>query len=238
MGGEKKRLTLKRVRDVIFATLKKIFRIRNWKLALIAILLSFWSASIVHYDGLRMIELRDAVINADKSDDDEATNNALYELRSFVNRHIVITSTDRDGLKRYVLGTGPFYLENKYTRAANEAIARAKEEINQNSVENPNGNIYAKVSEYCDNIGYDYPSQPYLECWVNELAKYPASDTMATSEDVKVPSKELFRYDYASPLWYPCLSGWLIAVTALLLLIVFIRMIYWIIIRIAIIFVK
>lgn len=238
MGGEKKKLTPKRVREIIFGALKKIFRIRNWKLALIAILLGFWAASIVHYDGIRMISLRDAVIEADKNDDDEATNNALYELRRFANRHIVLTPVDQDGLTRYVLGTGPFYLENKYNRAANEAIARAKEEINAGGVNNPNGNIYAKVSEYCDNIGYDYPSQPYLECWVNELAKYPASDTMATSEDVKVPSKDLFRYDYASPAWYPCASGWLIAITVLLLAIVLIRLFFWVIIRIAIIFVK
>lgn len=232
MGGVKQRkLTLKRILVVIF-------RVRNWKLALIAILLSFWCASIVHIDGEHMVELRDAVITADETEDDELIENTLRELRDFTMTHIVLSPIDADGLKTYTFGTGPFYLEHKYTRAANDAIARAKEEINAGGVNNPNGNIYAQVAGYCDSIGYDYPSQPYLDCWVNELAKYPASETMVTSEDVKVPSKELFRYDFAAPLWYPCLSGWLIAITALLLVIVVIRMIYWIILRIAIIFVK
>lgn len=238
MGGGKRKLSLKRIRAKILHVLAVIFRVRNWKLCLIALLLAFWSASVVHFDGLRMVSLRDAVIEADHQDDDKATNDALRELRDFTIKHIVLTPIDADGRVTYSLGTGPFYLENKYTRAANEAIARAKEEIEQGSVENPNGNIYARVSEYCDRIGYDYPSQPYLDCWVNELAKYPASDTMATSEDVKVPSKELFRYEYAAPAWYPCLSGWLILLTSILLLVVFIRMLYWLVIRIAIIFAK
>ena len=232
MGGAKhKKLNIKRI-------LIAIFRVRNWKLALVAILLSFWCANLVHLDGEHMIELRDNVINADEIENDELVESSLRELRDFTVSHIVISPIQKGGLTTYVFGTGPFYLEHKYTRAANEAIARAKEEINAGGVNNPNGNIYAQVAGYCDSIGYDYPSQPYLDCWVNELAKYPASETMATSEDVKIPSKELFRYDYAAPIWYPCLSGWLIAVTALLLAIVLIRMIYWIIIRVAILFVK
>ena len=238
MGGEKKKLTLKRVRASIFGALKAIFRIRNWKLMLISILLSFWCANLIHLDGLHMIQLRDAVIEADALENDELIENKLRELRDFTKTHIIMAPIQHDGMTSYVFGTGPFYLEHKYTRTANEAIAKAKEEINQGSVNNPNGNIFAKVSEYCDSIGYDYPSQPYLDCWVNELAKYPASDTMATSEDVKIPSKELFRFDYASPVWYPCLSGWLIAITSILLLIVLVRAIYWIIIRIAVLFVK
>lgn len=231
MGGVKhKKLSLKCV-------LVAIFRVRNWKLALIAILLSYWSVSLVHIDGLKMIQLRDAVINADLEDNDELVESSLRELKDFTTKHIVVSPISKDGITRYVFGTGPFYLNNKYTRAANEAIARAKEEINRNS-ENPNGNIYAEVAEYCDYTGYDFPSPEYLDCWVSELSKYPASETMATSEDVKIPSKELFRFDYAAPVWYPCLSGWLIAITAILLIIVLIRMFYWIIIRIAILFVK
>jgi len=232
MGGKKhKKLSIKNI-------LIAIFRVRNWKLALIAILLSFWCANVLHVDAEHLITLRDAVIVADESENDEEINRALLELSDFASTHIVITPVESDGKKSYVFGTGAFYLEHKYTRAANDAIARAKEEISQIGVGNPNGNIYAKVSEYCDGIGYNYPSQPYLDCWVNELAKYPASDTMVTSQDVKVPSKELFRYDFACPVWYPCLSGWLIAITALLLIIVIIRMIYWVIIRIAILFIK
>jgi hypothetical protein len=149
---------------------------------------------------------------------------------------------EENGVRRVVFGTGPFYLEHQYTRAANAAIAAAKEQIDQGSTENPNGNIFAKVAEYCDawglQNGFDFPSQPYLDCWTNKLAEYPASETMGTTEAVRVPSTSLFRYDYASPIWYPCASGILILIILILSLVIVVRFIIWLCIRIAIIFIK
>jgi hypothetical protein len=77
-----------------------------------------------------------------------------------------------------------------------------------------------------------------LDCWTNKLAEYPASETMGTTEAVRVPSTSLFRYDYASPIWYPCASGILILIILILSLVIVVRFIIWLCIRIAIIFIK
>ena len=48
-----------------------IFRIRAWKLILIAIILAFVSATLLRFDHIKMTELRDAVLASDKAADDE-----------------------------------------------------------------------------------------------------------------------------------------------------------------------
>lgn len=235
MGGGKKRAKLK-------SMLAKIFRISNWKLLLIVLLLCFWAATLLRIDHIEMTKLRSAVLAADEAEDDKAIASSLTELRRFTTKHIVFNVVEENGVRRVVFGTGPFYLEHQYMRAANAAIAAAKAQIDQGSTENPNGNIFAKVAEYCDawglQNGFDYPSQPYLDCWVNKLAEYPASETMGTTEAVKVPSTSLFRYDYASPLWYPCPSGILILIILILSLVIIVRFFIWLFIRIAIMFIK
>ena len=234
MGGIKK--------AKLKSLLVKIFRVSNWKLALIALLLCFWAATLLRIDHIEMTRLRSAVIAADEAEDDQAIASSLNELRRFTTKHIVFNVVEENGVRRVVFGTGPFYLEHQYMRAANIAIAAAKEQIDQGSTENPNGNVFAQVSEYCDawgaQNGFDYPSQPYLDCWVNKLSEYPASETMGTTESVKVPSTSLFRYDYASPMWYPCGSGILILIILILSLVIVVRFIIWLAIRIAIIFIK
>ena len=226
MGGVK--------RSKVKQLLAKMFRLSNWKLAIIAILLCFWSATLLRLDHIKMSQLRNAVLAADESGDEAEIARTLNELKDFTRKHIVVNIVSKNGQEKLVFGTGPIYLEQQYLRAANKAIAAAKEQINQGSTENPNGNVYAKVEATCNALGYAYGYSTYADCWMRELEKYPTLETLGTEDEAKIPPTELYRYEFASPLWYPCLSGFVILIALLLFVIVLIRAIIWVVLRIAI----
>lgn len=217
-------------------SLKKIFRLSSWKIVLILILLGFLTATLMRFDHIRMTELRDAVMAADEANDDEQIAKALSELRSFTIHHIIFNTVEENGSQKITFGTGPFYLENQYIRKANEAIAAAQAEINTHT-SNPNGNVYKRVAEVCDaqgiKYGWRYPDKQYINCWVNELATYPIEDNMDVYGAATLPSTELFRHEYSSPLWYPCGSGICLLICIILALILFVRLLTWLIIHLA-----
>lgn len=232
MGG----LSKNKLRQILAA----IFRLSNWKIVLILILLGFWAATLLRLDHIEMTRLRDAVMAADKEDSDEKIEKALKELHSFTLKHIVFNTVQENGIEKITFGTGPFYLENQYLRKANESIAKAKAEIEKNS-SNPYGNVYKKVADICDARsranGWGFNAR-YIQCYQDELAKYPAEAQMDAYGAAVLPSTELFRYEYSSPLWYPCGSGILILICIILVLILIFRIIIWIFLHIALIFVS
>ena len=216
----------------------RIFRIRAWKLILIAIILAFVSATLLRFDHIKMTELRDAVLASDKAADDEQLVEDMQNLREFVATHIVFNVLDKNGAQEIVFGTGPFYLEESYTRKAEAEIKKAQEAADkQGAATNPNGNIYSKVSDICDALGrrygWRYPDQRYINCWTSELAKFPSSGSIDIFETAEIPSTDLYRYDYSSPIWYPCASGFVILACVILLVWALTRIVIWFIAKIA-----
>ena len=216
-------------------TLAKAFRLSSWKLLLVLVLLGFLAATFLRFDHIEMTELREAVMAADESNNDEEIAKALNNLHAFVLKHIIFNAVEDNGVQTITFGTGPFYLENQYLRKANEAIAAAQKEINSHST-NPNGNIYKKVSAVCDaqgrKYGYSYPDKRYLNCWINELATYPVEESMDAYGAATLPSTELFRYEFVSPLWYPCASGITILICVIIIIILIFRLLVWLVLRI------
>ena len=214
-------------------TLAKIFRLSSWKIVLILILLGFWAATLLRLDHIEMTRLRDAVMAADAEDNDEKIASARTELHAFVLKHIVFNTVEENGQQKITFGTGPFYLENQYLRAANAAIQKAQEDIDKNS-SNPNGNVYKKAAEVCDAKsranGWGFNAR-YIQCYQDELAKYPEETEMNAYGAAILPSTELYRYEYSSPIWYPCGSGILILICVILLIILVIRFIIWLILH-------
>ena len=222
-------------------TLAKAFRLSSWKLLLVLVLLGFLTAIFLRFDHIKMTELRDAVMAADAADNDEEIAKSLNELHAFVLKHIVFNAIEDNGVQTITFGTGPFYLENQYLRKANEAIAAAQKEVEKHS-SNPNGNIYKKVSAVCDaqgrKYGYSYPDKRYLNCWINELATYPVEENMDVYGAATLPSTELFRYEFVSPLRYPGASGITMLICFIILLVLVIRFIIWLILRVALLVVE
>lgn len=230
MGGKKS--------NHIRRLLRSFGAVQNWQLLLILIPLLFVTATLLRLDHLRMVELRDAVIEADNLGDTEILQEKLQALQKFTFTHVVVNVTERNGIQQLSFGTGPFYLENQYLQAANEAIAEAESQLSDDS--NPNGNIYAAVSAICRPLaianGWAWNSPGYLNCWTSELDKYPAADELNSQLTANVPSTELFRYDYASPIWAPSWAGWAILACVIIIAIVIIRLVIWCVLHIFLLF--
>ena len=163
MGGKKS--------NHLRQALRKFGGVRSWQLLLILIPLTFVTATLLRLDHLKMSDLRRAVLDADAANDDAAIQESLIKLQDFVFSHVVINVAESNGTQSIVFGTGPFYLENQYLRAANAAIEAA--ESNLANDQNPNGNIYAAASAICKPLaienGWAWNSPGYLDCWTSEL---------------------------------------------------------------------
>ena len=205
---------------------------------LILIPLGFLDATLLRNDHIKMTELRDAVFLADESEDDEKIKQTLEELRSFTFSNIVINIIDENGGKKIMFGTGPFYLEHQYRRAANKALEEAEKVIL--SDENPHGNVYLEAANICKaqaiENGWTWDNPDYINCMVSEIGKYPAANELSDKIIAALPSTELYRHNYASPFWVPSLSGWAILLTIIIIVVIFIRIIWWIILRISLLF--
>jgi energy-coupling factor transporter transmembrane protein EcfT len=232
MGGVPKKKKSKKA-------LSKIFHISTWKLILVLILLVFLGATFLRFDHIKMSELREAVLAADEKEDNERILASLNELRNFTLKHIIFNILEENGRQSVIFGTGPFYLENLYIHDAKEAIAKQQAEIEEKGItdQNPNGNIFAKVAKICDGrartYGWPYYDRRYLDCYTNELAKYPSSASLTTELEAVLPNTEDYRYDIASPIWYPCLSGAVILIAIILAFWIVFRIIFWVISTIA-----
>ncbi len=233
MGGKKS--------NHIKEFLRSFKAVRTWQLALVLLPMLFLAATLLRFDHIRMTKLRAAVLEADASGNEDELKKSLEELQEFVFSNIVVNITEHNGVQAITFGTGPFYLEQQYRRAANAAIAEAESTLASDA--NPNGNIYAAVAAICQPQaianGWQWSSPGYLDCWTSELAKYPTSDALDSNLiSANVPSTELYRRNYASPIWAPTLTGFVILACLILAIIVGVRFIIWMILKIALLFVK
>ena len=112
MGGKLKEKIKKR----------KKLRIKTWILILLLIPLIFADIWLLRQNHIKMTELRDAVLQADADEDDEKLAAALTELRDYTFNNVVINVVEENGTQRITFGTGPFYLEHQYLRAAKKAL--------------------------------------------------------------------------------------------------------------------
>ena len=217
----------------------KFHKVKTWKLLLLLVPLLFVDATLLRIDHIKMTELRDAVLAADENEDDEKTTQALEELRNFVFSNIVINVVDDNGEQRVTFGTGPFYLEHQYIRAANKALEEAEKTIVDDS--NPNGNVYQLASDMCRPQaianGWSWDNPNYINCMVGEIQKYPAADEINDMIAASLPSTELYRKEYVSPLWAPTLTGFMLLLTLIIIVVIFIRGVVWAILRLSLLFV-
>ena len=232
MGGIKKK-------DIKLA-LRKLTNIKTWQLLIIFVLLLFIEATLLRFDHIEMTKLKADVTAADEANDDAAIAEALNKLQTFVRAHTVINVIEKNGESYITFGTGPIYLEKQYNRKASEALAAA--EAKAGSDENPNGNVFAKAMEVCKPIaianGWVWNSPGYIECMTGEINKYPTSERIEDTFVASLPSTALFRYDFASPIWTPTLSGFVSIICIIIAATLIIRIFSWAFLRLALVFIK
>lgn len=224
-------------------------KIKTWMLIVAVLVLLPIDATLLRFDHIRMTELRnevlsiDAEISNEESDEetqisDEKLADALIKLKEFVFSNIIVNVVEENGVQELIFGTGPFYLEHQYLRAATKALSEAESMVASDN--NPHGNIYAAAGEYCRGQayanGWSWNSAGYINCMMGEINKYPASDELSNEIVAKLPSTELYRKNYASPVWAPTFTGWMILVTIILIVVILIRLIIWIVLRLSLFF--
>lgn len=183
--------------------IRQLQRIKTWQLLVLLVLFGFVTATFLRLNNIGMVQRRDAVLAADKAGDVQVMQSRLYDLQRYVAEHM---NTD----------TGAFYLEQQYRRDAQKAVDAVKNDAN------PNGNINAKAEAVCK-PQYTVWSPAYVQCFTDELAKYPPSPDPA--QNVTLPSTNLYRHDFAGPLWSPDFAGWSTLVCLLIIIMIFSRLI-------------
>ncbi len=218
----------------------KKFKLKTWQLLVLLVPLCFIDATMLRNDHIKMTELRDAVLAADEENDDEKIADTLSELKNFVFSNIVINVVDENGTQKINFGTGPFYLEHQYLRAANKALEEAEKALASDN--NPYGNIYGQAGEVCRPQaianGWAWDNPNYINCMMTEIQKYPSSEELQDKIIASLPSTELYRHNYASPVWAPTFTGFMLLITLIIIVVIFIRAIIWIILRISLLFVR
>lgn len=184
-------------------SIKQLQRVKTWQLVILLVLAGFLAATFLRLNNIGMIERRAAVLTADEKGDGTVTQSRLYDLQRYVVEHENAS-------------TGTFFLEYQYRRDAQKAVEEAS------SDNNPNGNINVKAEEACK-PKFTVWSQAYVQCFVDELAKYPPSENL--SNTVVLPGVDLYRHSYDSPLWVPDFAGWSLVVCAVLVLMIITRLI-------------
>lgn len=234
--------------------------IRTWQLILILIPLLFLTATFLRFDNLKMQDLKNAVLEADRAGEDnngEVTegntkksqeeintdlSKTLKNLKTYTESHTVVNFLDKNGRTELVLGTGPFYLEHQYNRLASEALKKAQVLASTIRDSNPNGNIYAHANAVCQPQAiqnrWSWNSAPFIACMTGEIAKFPTTDRLTEQISASIPSTSLFRYDFASPIWSPTLSGLALLLSAILIIVIIVRLITWSLLRLALLFLK
>jgi hypothetical protein len=177
-------------------SIKDLQRVKTWQLIVLLIIAGFVSATFLRLYNIGMVERRDAVLSADKQDDEGVLIERLYDLQRHVSGHM---NTD--------LGRG-VYLESSYSRDLQAW------QSSQYGDSNPNGNIYKKAQEVCAPRFSSY-SSAYLQCTTGELAKYPSAADPAT--DTSKPRQEAYIHSFSSPLWSPDFAGWSVLVCVIII---------------------
>lgn len=210
----------------------KFHRLKTWQIILVAILLLFVDATLLRLDHVKMVELRDAVLAADEEEDDELVVERLEELKKFTFSHIVVNMHEENGSQSLTFGTGPFYLEHQYNRAAEAAIEDARAGLTDYGDEN----VIGTAEQDCRARGETRTWNQYAQCILTEVENHPTMDFLTDQITAKIPSTELYRKNYASAIWAPCLSGFVILLTLVLLIVIVFRFIAWIFLSVAIMF--
>lgn len=217
----------------------KFRKLKTWQLLVALVPLLVLSAVFLRLDHIRVNEMIEQVAAADESGDTDELAATLTELRNFTFTHIIVNVFEKNGNNFVEFGTGPIYLQNQYTRTAEAAIAEA--EKNMPSDKNPYGNIFQQASDTCKARAkqygwHNYRSPEYIGCMTSEIDKYPAADELQSVISASIPSTALYLKEYASPIWAPCLSGWVILFAIIIMVIIIFRFLVWLFFRLAIFF--
>jgi hypothetical protein len=182
--------------------IRQLQRVKTWQLLTLLVISGFIAATFLRLNNIGMIQRRDSVLAADREGNDADAGTRMYDLQRYVAAHMNAS-------------TGQFDLQGQYRRDLQEAVETAT------NGSNPNGNVNAKAEAVC-RPRFAVWSPAYVQCFTEELAKYPPAPDPADS--VSLPSPALYRHSFASPLWSPDFAGFSVLVSLVIVLIIIVRL--------------
>lgn len=186
--------------------LRRVQALKNWQLFLLLCLIMVAVATAWRMNNTQMLRRLDAVLVADEALNEEKVRENLVILKSFSESHMNAS-------------TGLISLVKIYERDAQAEISRVS---NLRAGEN----VHKKVSEICDpqfDARTRY-SRPYFECWTRELEKIAPRD--GVDAQPKFRPKELYEFEFISPIWTPDLAGWTTLVAIFIVILIIFNMIF------------
>lgn len=183
---------------------KQVQRIKIWQLIIVLILSGFITATFLRLNNIGMSQRRESVLSADREARDDDMMNRLFDLQRYSSAHM---NAD----------TGQFDLTEQYKRDVDKAVTEALSSANSNS------RINAEVEAIC-RPRFSSTSMAYVQCFKDELEKYPSSPN--PDEEVSLPSPALYRHSFASPLWSPDFAGFSLLFFMLVAFVILIRLLH------------
>ena len=180
----------------------KLLRFKWWQYGLIFLVSLPVSGFLLRQNNLRMLELRDAVVEIDQNTGDiNQIEPSLIELRNYVFTHM------NASLPAPLELPGSFNVSVEKARKKAEASGSA------------NGEVYKKAQTECERI--EIPLSVRAECIQNYVVTNAKPGT--DPEQLDLPPKEQFVYSFVSPTWSFDLAGITTAITSILLILTLVR---------------
>lgn len=179
--------------------------IKTWQILLFLALALTSTIFFLRQNNLKMVELRNQVVQADKQGGDIA--GALKKLNTHVFAHMN-TQIVR-----------PIELVNTYNREAQVAIIAANSGSGRD--------IYAEATAACERRGV--PLSSIAQC----AADFAVTNNPSTGpQQIKLPDKNLFIHTFATPLWTADLAGFSLIITGVVFVWLGLRLIEYVLVRI------
>ena len=196
--------------------IRRLEQVKTWQLLILFVMFAFITATFLRLNNVGMVERREAVYTADKTDDSVGLASRLYDLQRFVSAHM---NAD----------PGRVALVKTYERD-NERHKKAYQESTNSTA---NGDAFQKAEAVCGPIarsnGWRWPDMRYTNCINQELEKIPGGQ--AVISEFKPLPVEPYYHTFTSPLWSPDFAGWSLIVTAVIGLIIIGRLVVLAILR-------
>ena len=196
--------------------IRRLEQIKTWQLLILFVMFAFITATFLRLNNVGMVERREAVYTADKTDDSVGLASRLYDLQRFVSAHM---NAD----------PGRVALVKTYERD-NERHKKAYQESSNSTA---NGDAFQKAEAVCGPIarsnGWRWPDMRYTNCINQELEKIPGGQ--AVISEFKPLPVEPYYHTFTSPLWSPDFAGWSLIVTVIIGLIIIGRLVVLAILR-------
>ncbi len=191
-------------------TLVVLRQVKTWQLLAVLVVLVAASAFFMRQNNLRMIELRNLVMQADEQNKDIPV--ALNNLQSYIATHMNTGMGDRG-----------IYLEHSYQRAYDVAVQKAAQGGSASAV------TYQQADKACQDLFSKTSSFPaYIQCVTDKVAASGAAADPVAS--IQAPSADLYRFNFAAPLWSPDVAGFTLLTAMLIAAIIAFRLILmWVI---------